>query len=638
MKILKILSFMLLSFLTANAFISCGRKTLENEGSQNEAVKEIVSEIEAQKTDVSGMDFEFTNRDNNDSYNVDGAVRVELGEKTGDVTLNENATYILSGKLSDGTVIVECGDDDKIQIVFDGVDISNSNGPAFYIKNADKVVITLAEGSENSLSDGDAYEYNDGDTNVDAALFSRADVTFNGNGYLKINGNAKHGICSKDDLVFTGGAYEIKSSNVALNGKDCVKISSGSYVLDAGSDGIRSDNEEDTDRGYIYISGGDFKITADNDGLQAQTVLKIDGGEFDIVCGGGSANASTNVGGDRNDNWGFGGNDFGGRPGQMRPGFRNASYTQTSYGYSEASASAESAKGIKAGNDIIICGGSFKIDSADDAVHSNGTVEIENGSFDISSGDDGIHGDTALSVSGGKIVITKSYEGLESTDLVISGGDISLVASDDGLNAAGGNDQSSMGGRPGMNGFSGSTGRIAIAGGKLVIDASGDGVDANGSINVSGGVTIVYGPTNSGNGSLDYDSSATVTGGTFIALGSAGMAQGFTNAENQGAIATNINGVSAGQTVALCDSNGKVVISVMAKKNASHLVVSCIGLQSVNKYTLVSGAEISGADENGYAENTEKIGGTEIANINLSSNIYGMSGMGGGKMPGGRGF
>lgn len=410
-----------------------------------------------------------------------------------------------------------------------------------------------------------------------------------------------------------------------MNGKDCVKISGGTFTLDAGSDGIRSDNEEDTDRGYVFISGGVFDITSGNDGIQAQTVLKIDDGEFDITCGGGSANASYNQGGGFNGNWGFGGNDFGGRPGQNRPGFR---VTSTS------ASSGESAKGVKAGSGVVIIGGDFNIDSADDAVHSNGTVDISDGTIVITSGDDGVHGDTALTVSGGDITINKSYEGLVSSDLVISGGKINVTATDDGLNAAGGNDQSALGNRPGMGGFTNSTGRIAITGGYMVVDAAGDGIDANGSITVSGGVTIVYGPTNSGNGSLDYDVSAAVTGGTFIALGSSGMAQGFSKAENQGAIAVNLSGLTAGKTLSLCDEEGNVVVAVTLKKTASHTVISCRGVQSGGRYTLVAGAEIANADENGYAENTTKSGGSVLETITLTSNLYGSSGgMGGMQRP-----
>lgn len=633
----KILSLLLCLAMFLSMLGSCGKK--QNNDADIE-VEKIQEEINSQKTDTVGMDFDFTDRDNRDSYNENTAVKIELSEENavisdkgaafenGILKLTDEATYILSGKTSNCTVIVDSDDNSKIQIVLNNLEINNEKSPAIYIKNADKVFITLANESSNILSDGNDYSYIDGETNVDGVLFSKADLTFNGSGILTVNGNCKHGIVSKDDLVVTGGNYNITSIGVSFNGKDCVKISDGDFTLNAGSDGIRSDNEDDTDKGYVYISGGKFNIVSGNDGIQAQTVLKIDNGEFDIVSGGGSKNSSANDNGGFNNNWGFGGNDFGNRP--QKPGKRDASVTGTSIITNNQTSSNESAKGIKSGKDILISDGVFKIDSADDSVHSNGTVEIKNGSFDISSGDDGMHGDTALSILNGKIFINKSYEGLESSDIVISGGNLTVISSDDGLNAAGGNDSSGMNGRPGMGGFTNSTGRIAISGGYNVIDASGDGIDANGSITVTGGVTIVYGPTNSGNGSLDYDSKALISGGTFIAIGSSGMAQGFSEAQNQGAIAVGISSGKAEDNIAVCDKDGNVIVCVTSKKAFSHIVVSSSGLQSGNKYTIVKGAEIKGADSNGYAENTTKNGGNEVVKINLTSNLYGSSGgMGG---------
>ena len=612
-------------------------------------VEDIITEIEGSQADIAGMDFEFSKRDNEDSYQTKNAVKVVFSGESAKVegngavvdgktvTLKSETTYILSGSCTDGMLVVDCGDNDKIQIVFDGLDLTNKSGPAIYIKNADKVVITLAEDSENTVSDGKAYEYTDGGSNIDAAIFSKADIAFNGEGKLTVNGNAKHGICSKDDLVVTGGSYEIKSNGVALNGKDCVKIAKGEFTLNAESDGIRSDNEEDENRGYVYIANGKFNIVAGNDGIQAQTVLKIEGGSFDIKAGGGSQNASTNSGGGFNDNWGFGGNDFGGRPGQSRP--NNGSSGNIFMSYSSSVSSGESAKGIKAGADILVSGGVFNIDSADDSVHSNGTIEIDGGEFSIKSGDDGIHADTALSISDGVIDITKSYEGIESSDILIRGGKITVVASDDGFNAAGGNDQSSLGNRPGMGGFSRSTGRIAIAGGFNVINAAGDGIDSNGTVTVSGGVTIVYGPTSSGNGSFDYDGTAAISGGTFIAIGSAGMAQSFTSADGQGVIAAQLS-VNSGTSIAVCDENGNVVLSVTAKKSIGHMVMSCSGIQQGSTYKIVTGCTVDNADENGYAENTTKSGGKDALTVEMTSNLYGgsggMGGMGGMMPSGGR--
>lgn len=582
--------------------------------------------------DTAKMDFELTERDRDSSISTDGTTSITLSGSKGSVigsgavadgegiVIKNAGTYVLNGNMS-GTVKVEAGDTDKIQLVLDGVTVNNPNGPALYIRSADKVFITVKEGSENSLSDGNSYTLTDGETTVDAALFSRSDLTINGKGKLTVNGNCKHGIISKDDLVISETDITVSAENVALGGKDCVKVSAATLMLEAGSDGIRSDNSEDADRGYITLENSKISITAENDGIQAQTVLKASGCDIELKTGGGSENSSFDASGGWNGNWMFGHG-----------------------GGNTPSASEESGKGLKAGSDIIILSGSFKIDSADDSIHSNGTVTVSGGEMSLCSGDDGIHADTALKITDGAISITKSYEGIESSDIVITGGKISLVASDDGFNAAGGNDSSSLGGRPGMGGFSSSTGKIVITGGYMLVNASGDGIDSNGSITVSGGVVLVAGPTSGGNGIMDYDSTATVSGGTVVALGSNDMAQGFTDAKNQGAILISFSAQRADTSFALRDKSGKAVASFTCPKAYNCAVVSAAGIKQGETYSIVAGGTVNGADENGYSAGGAVSGGTVITEIEMTSLIYGTShgmgsmggGMGGGMRPGKR--
>lgn len=505
-------------------------------------------------------------------------------------------TYELSGDISDTVVTVAAGKNDKVELVLDNVTIENTNGPAIYIQSADKVCITLKEGTVNTVSDGTDYSMIDGDTNADAAIFSRADLTINGSGTLNVTGNYKHGIVSKDDLIISDTNINAAAQKVGLNGKDCVEITNSVINVTAGSDGIRSDNEEDTSRGYVCLEGAEVNITAANDGIQAETELKASESVVTVNAGGGS-------------------------------------------NYALLSAE-ESYKGLKAGGNITISSGTYKIDSMDDCIHSNSNISITGGTFELASGDDGIHADTELSVSGGTMDISKSYEGLESSKLLISGGIISVVASDDGLNGAGGSDGSAMGGRFGQGGFSASTGEIIISGGYILVNASGDGIDANGNITVSGGVTLVSGPTSNGNAAFDYDGTATVTGGVLVALGSSGMAQGFTTAENQGAIASSVSYQNAGTSFALCDESGNVIVSFTPEKSYQFAVVTSPGIQSGHTYTIVTGAEIDGADNNGYAENTTLTGGTSAAEIEMTSTLYnagGMGGRGGMGNPGGMG-
>lgn len=529
------------------------------------------------------MDFSFTDRELAGTYDADEVVTLAAADQ---IEITKAGTYLLTG--SYGCITVAVGDEEKVQLILENATISNAEGPAIYIQSGDKVFITLAEGSTNVVSDGASYELIDGETTVDGAIFTRADLTINGSGSLSISGNCKHGVVSKDDLVIAAGSLTVTAQNVGLDGKDCVKISGGSIQITAGSDGIRSDNTEDATRGYVYIDGAALQIAAGNDGIQAETALNITNSQISIAAGSGSQSSLTS--------------------------------------------SEESYKGLKAGTDITIAGGTCQINSQDDCIHSNGNVAIMDGSFALSSGDDGIHADTELSISGGTIDVNKSYEGLESTTIRISGGNISLIASDDGLNAAGGNDGSAMGGRFGMGGFSSSTGELIISGGYVLVDADGDGLDANGTLTITGGVVLVKGPENSGNGALDYDGSASISGGVLIALGSSGMAQSIAGSETQGVVACTFSYLTGSFLV--CDSDGTVVASVNSDKTYNCAIVSSPLIQSGSTYSVVIGAEVSGADANGYAENASYTGGTVLGSLEATTG-YSSSGMGGGMGGGG---
>ncbi len=562
--------------------------------------------LELSLADTAGMDFEFTDRDRNTNDTNEKVLTPE--EADGEYLITKEGSYLLSGDI-DKTVHIKAGDTDKIQLVLENARISTADTPAIYIESADKVFITLGSDTENEIAVGGSMQ----DETLDGAIFSRADLTVNGNGLLKINAEYKHGIVSKDDLVIVDAALDITAQNVALNGKDCVKISGADLTISAGSDGIRSDNAEDATRGFVYIESGKINIVSGNDGIQAETVVKIKTADTDITAGGGSSGRTSNT--------------------------------------------SESFKGIKAVSDVIIHGGNYKIDSLDDAIHSNGTVLIEGGEFSLLSGDDGVHADGDLAFVSGDMTVKKSYEAMEGSRIIISGGTLDLTASDDGLNAAGGNDQSTENNpqtnqsgekRPqggfGMDMFDNGVGEIYISGGYTHINASGDGIDSNGSIEISGGVTLVSGPTNNGNGAFDYGSSATVSGGVLIATGSSGMAQGFSNAVDQGAMLVNVGSISAGTPIAICDENGKCIASFTPDKAYQTAVITAPEIQQGKKYAIYTGAEAENADKYGYASNTSCSGGTLVSEITMDTLIYGSGGgfgggpggdFGGGNKPGG---
>ena len=356
----------------------------------------------------------------------------EVEIKGSTITVKGGGTYAFSGSLS-GQIVVDA-EGQKPRLIFNGASVTNEMSAPLYIKEADKVVVTLA--GENTLTAGDTFT-TDGETNIDGAVFSKQDLTFNGEGSLTVSSPAGHGIVCKDDLVFTGGSYDITCASHGLDANDSVRISAATLTVAAGKDGIHAENSDDTSLGFIYISGGTFSLTAEGDGISAGSTLQIEDGEFDLTCGGGSENGEKQA----SDSWGgFGGGMGGGmdRPGGgMGGGMRPTAATTTT-----ADDSSTSMKGIKSGADLQISGGTFTINAADDGLHSNASMAIRGGDITIATGDDGLHAEETLEVSAGKITVSESYEGLEALDIIVSGGDITLTASDDGLNAAGGTDES----------------------------------------------------------------------------------------------------------------------------------------------------------------------------------------------------
>lgn len=558
--------------------------------------------------DVSDM---FTDRDKEIGYDEETSAAITLSGNNascasdsveiaeGMVTIREEGTYILSGTLDDGTIVVDAEDTDKIQLVLNGVDITAEDCAAIYVRSADKVFVTMAEGSENILTNGGSYEAID-DNNIDAVIFSKDDLTLNGNGTLRIQAGAGHGVVSKDDLVFTGGTYEITAESHGVSGKDSVRIAAGDFTIVSGKDGVHAENADDAELGFLYVAGGTFSITADGDGLSAESWMLLEDGTYTVTSGGGGAEGETHT-----EEMGFG--PGGGMMKQERGAMDMTAGAEAAAGAeapqatgtleaaateaAETDTSGEdvSIKGLKAGTSLMISGGDYILDCADDALHTNGDMTISGGTFDIQTGDDGMHADNALVISDGTIRITESYEGLEGLSIDITGGDIDLVASDDGLNAAGGTDGSGMMGRGGDM-FAVTEGAyIQISGGSLNVNAYGDGLDSNGDLTISGGEVFVSGPENSGNGILDYAGSGRITGGIFVGAGAAGMNQNFGEDSTQGAVLVSVDAQSAGTAITFADGAGTELASWEPEKTYSAVMLSCPELTEGETYVLTAG-------------------------------------------------
>ena len=531
----------------------------------------------AESEDIIEISEMFTDRDLSGDYDVSEAEKIALSE--GDVTITEEGVYLISGSLKDGMIIVDADDSAKVQLVLDGADINNSANAAIYVKQADKVFITLAEGSLNSLASG-GYTALD-NNNIDGVIFTKSDLTINGTGSLTVNASEGHGIVTKDDLKVAGGAITVSSADHGLSGKDSVRVTDCTLMITSGKDGIHSENSEKEEKGFVYIAGGTINVVSGGDGISADNVIQIDGGTIDILAGGGSTNKITTT---------------------------------------DENGDVVSTKGIKASGELLINQGIIDIDSQDDAVHSDSDVVINGGELSIATGDDGIHGDEAAKIRGGNINISTSYEGIEGTQVEISGGTISLYATDDGLNAAGGRDQSGFGGMFGgmfgggerfggrdrggaMTGdaagdFSGELSAdttdesyILISGGTIHVRADGDGLDSNGALTVTGGEVYVSGPPDGANGAIDYESVGQITGGTVVAVGTSAMAMNFGDSSTQGSILITTSNHASGTVITLKDAQGKELVQYTSECSFNSIVISCPKLVLGGTYTVTAGEE-----------------------------------------------
>ena len=299
------------------------------------------------------------------SYEGDGA-----GVDGNVLTITSAGVFSISGTLNDGQIIVDSQYDGTVTLILNGANITSSNSAPIFVRNAEKVIISLANGTQNVVTDGATYVFDSVDLDEpNAAIFSKDDLTVNGSGSLTVNANFNNGIASKDNLKITGGVITVNAVNDGIKGKNYIAVNNGTITVNAGADGLQSNNDEDAEKGFVLIKGSTLNITSVMDGIQAETSLAINGGTVSISTGGGS---------------------------------------------SQSYDSDVSAKGFKANVDITIAGGVVNIDSFDDAISSNVSVTINGGDTLISSGDDGIHANSAITFTGGSVNITKSYEGLKA--------------------------------------------------------------------------------------------------------------------------------------------------------------------------------------------------------------------------------
>ncbi|MFA6934457.1 MAG: carbohydrate-binding domain-containing protein [Sphaerochaetaceae bacterium] len=520
-------------------------------GQQSSQTAAITDTSRALETTLA-VDELISARDSRSSYDPSLCTQVDLDSLDG-CKITEEGSYILSGTLN-GQIIIDAGDQAKVQLILQDATIKNSGDAALYIKSADKVFLTLVGASSIESSGFESAE-----DKVDGAIFSKSDLSINGTGSLKIS-SADNGIVVKDSLVIVQASLNITSTGHGLDVNDSIAIKDAELTINAQKDGMHC--ESDTE-GFIYISQASLSITSAQDGIDSSSEILISGGSYEIVSGGSSSKATKKA------------NEMDYR------GWTSAAVTEEED---------ISTKAIKAYGLLVIEDGSFVLDSCDDAIHSNTDILISGGLFSIKSGDDGMHADGQLEIDAGLVKVLQSYEGLEATVIVIRGSELQITASDDGFNASDGTQtQVTAPGAWGMGAFDQSSGcLLLISGGNITASASGDGLDSNGSLLISGGTTIVYGPTNDGNGALDYGISGQITGGTLIAFGSSGMAQGVSSTV-QPTMLISTSSQAAGTKMSLKQSSS-TILEATSLKAFSSVVISTPLLEASGSYSLNLGS------------------------------------------------
>lgn len=545
------------------------------------------------------------------STSTDASVRID-GQT---VTITQAGTYQVAGTLDDGALIVESGENAKITLVLGGVSIKNTTGAAIQIGTADDVNIELAEGTTNVLQSGEEVDIataTEGEEASGGALQSKVDLKIKGKGSLTVLGYLNNGIHCTKDLKIKNGNISVTALGHGIKGKNSVTVSGGTVTVTSGKDGITSDETENEEKGFVTIEDGEIIITSAGDGVSAETTLTVTGGVISIISGGGSANAQQ-----KTDN--------------MRGWW--------DFDNSASDDNSASCKGLKAGKAMMISGGSITIDAQDDALHTNGDMTISGGECILSTGDDGAHAALSLTVLDGKITVLTSYEGLEANQITLAGGDLDITATDDGINANGGSNGFSGGfgggfggGRGGMGGSFGGRRNdtnnqsgdmtppdnnnmtlpdnsnmqtpsddttdkqpvLLITGGKITVNADGDGLDSNGNLRVEGGDITINGPANGGNGALDIGTEnggvGFISGGTLIALGTSSMAENFGSTSTQCAFLVTMNSFGAGETITITDSQGNVLYTGVTVKSANSVVFSSADLVVGETYTVTIGS------------------------------------------------
>ncbi|WP_130859619.1 carbohydrate-binding domain-containing protein [Gracilibacillus phocaeensis] len=650
----------LLFCMTMLGFMITGCNTVSENSDENITQQAIVdSDLAASYTDWSEDEVIKISFDDGEVDIADDESSVVVNGNT--IEIHTSGTYVLEGQASDKNVVVDAEDSGTVRLILNGTSLQSTTTAPIFVKQAEETIISLEDGTDNKLVDAANYQLADDTDEPKATLYSKDDLIINGTGKLVVEGNYNDGITGKDELKVTEATVDITAVDDGIVGRDLFSMSDATITITAGGDGVKSSNDEEADKANIVLQSGQLTIDADGDGIASENTVTVLDGDYQITSGGGSPEEIEVT-------EEFGSGMEGEPPGEFstdenngntlptlpeqgeRPSFDEgevptdrSEMAPPNQGEGERAESADTAvrpddqldnqtdeettddqpstKGIKAVNKLMIAGGSLQIDAMDDALHSDKEMVITDGNISLQTGDDAIHADQTIMISNGDIQIDKSLEGIEAADIVISGGNIHVVAADDGVNISG-NGSSAVSETNQEETNETTTGQLLIEDGYLYINADGDGLDSNTSVEMTGGTVLVYGPTTNQNGALDYDQSFTITGGTLLAAGSSGMAQGVSDTSTQNSVMMTFPEQQDADTmVYVTDSEGNLMTAVSPEKAFQSILISSPELQQDEQYILYTGGQWKTETTDGYAGAGSVENGSEVVTFTLNHSM-----------------
>lgn len=568
------------------------------------------------------------------STSTDTSVRID-GQT---VTITQAGTYQIAGTLGDGALIVESGENAKITLVLGGVSIKNSTGAAIQIATADDVTIELAEGTTNVLQSGEEVDIataTEGEEASGGALQSKVDLKIKGKGSLTVLGYLNNGIHCTKDLKIKNGNISVTALGHGIKGKNSVTVSGGTVTVTSGKDGITSDETENEEKGFVTIEDGEIIITSAGDGVSAETTLTVTGGVISIISGGGSANAQQKT--DNMRGWWDFDNSASDNDSVSCKGLKAGKAMMISGGSITIDAQDDA---LHTNGNMTISGGECILSTGDDGAHAALSLTVLDGKITVLTSYEGLEANQ-ITLAGGELDITASDDGINANggsdgfsggfgggfgggrggmggsfggrrnDTNNQSGDMTppdnnnMTPPDNSNMQTPPDDNAPSGNPPTMQGQDAADSTttddttdkqpvLLITGGKITVNADGDGLDSNGDLRVEGGDITVNGPANGGNGALDIGTenggAGVIAGGTLIALGTSSMAENFGSTSTQCAFLVTMNSFGAGETITITDSQGNVLYTGLTVKSANSVVFSSADLVVGETYTVTIGS------------------------------------------------